>query len=758
MKRREFMTGAAIAAMAAAKGALAASSPQLELARYLPRTDDNQLENSHPRLGGDFIYGTHFYHPQSGPRPDQFRAMIEAIVHKYQFKMIRIFLPWDYYNPKRGVFDFEVPQQLLSICDEVGVRVLMNVMLESAPYWLEQAHPETRLVNARGEALHLGGSAAHYSGGAPGLCFDWQVVQDAAASFVRELVKVSVSHPSLYGYDIWNEPAYVDIDGQELRADIPISDKLFCYCDRTIAEFQNWLQRRYGTIDRLNEAWIRRYPDWKAIDPPRRISATYGDWLDWLHFIQESTTEYLRFRTKTVREIDPSHVIETHTAYSTPTEPSTLRGIQQWRLAEEVEVFGCSFYPNAWGWPIDQAAAQIEIVRSCAMGKDFWVTEMQGNHGSAGYMRDGPMLPRAIRLWNWLAVAAGAKGIIYWTYLTEGTGGEAGGFGLVSRNGATTERVEEAAKANRLIQARWSLLKDHRPRPEIAILFDQDNALLTFAGNGNEDPCAQSARGYYKAFWSMDFWVDFIEPAQINNSQYKVLVVSWHLIGKKATCDAIRQFAEQGGTVILETAFGRFDANYYFNPVIPGNGLDEIFGYREQDSLMVGNLPIWGSGSGIADEVEITLTKPVSVRVKADTYLTPIEISSATPIGTCRQWTVAAMKRVGKGMVYYFGTNLGGSIAKGDPGGIDLLRALVADVVRPAVSSSGALRPRLIQGSTSGLLTVFNYSDSEQRATITVPTGYKRAINVYSGEQHVIKANKLDISVPIKDVGVFDLD
>ena len=32
MKRREFMTGAAIAAMAAAKGALAASSPQLELA------------------------------------------------------------------------------------------------------------------------------------------------------------------------------------------------------------------------------------------------------------------------------------------------------------------------------------------------------------------------------------------------------------------------------------------------------------------------------------------------------------------------------------------------------------------------------------------------------------------------------------------------------------------------------------------------------------------------------------------------------
>jgi hypothetical protein len=39
-----------------------------------------------------------------------------------------------------------------------------------------------------------------------------------------------------------------------------------------------------------------------------------------------------------------------------------------------------------------------------------------------------------------------------------------------------------------------------------------------------------------------------------------------------------------------------------------------------------------------------------------------------------------------------------------------------------------------------------------------VPSSYKRAINLYSGEQHAIRANKLDISVPIKDVGVFDLD
>ena len=43
--------------------------------------------------------------------------------------------------------------------------------------------------------------------------------------------------------------------------------------------------------------------------------------------------------------------------------------------------------------------------------------------------------------------------------------------------------------------------------------------------------------------------------------------------------------------------------------------------------------------------------------------------------------TVAARKKVGKGWVYYFGTNLGASIAAGSEGGIELLRAIITKVV-----------------------------------------------------------------------------
>ena len=116
-------------------------------------------------------------------------------------------------------------------------------------------------------------------------------------------------------------------------------------------------------------------------------------------------------------------------------------------------------------------------------------------------------------------------------------------------------------------------MRDYQPRPEVGILTDQDNAILTYAMAGKEDVSTQSFRGYYKALWSMDLWADFLEPAGLGKTHYKVLIAPWHLIGKKDTCERLRQYVENGGTLILETAFGLFDERCFYNPVIPPYGL-----------------------------------------------------------------------------------------------------------------------------------------------------------------------------------------
>src|SRR6266446_2521742 len=104
-----------------------------------------------------FIYGSAFYRPPNPP-PEQRREMLRAIAHEYHFNIIRIYLAWVYCNPKPEQFDFAELEEVMGYCDELGIRVLMGVITEEAPYWLEQAHPETRFVDAKGRAQRLADS------------------------------------------------------------------------------------------------------------------------------------------------------------------------------------------------------------------------------------------------------------------------------------------------------------------------------------------------------------------------------------------------------------------------------------------------------------------------------------------------------------------------------------------------------------------------------------------------------------------------
>jgi beta-galactosidase len=284
--------------------------------------------------------------------------------------------------------------------------------------------------------------------------------------------------------------------------------------------------------------------------------------------------------------------------------------------------------------------------------------------------------------------------------------------------------------------------------------------------SGQEDASTESFRGYYKALWNADLWVDFVEPASLGKSDYRVLIVPWHLIAKKQTCAQLRRFVEAGGTLVLETAFGLFDERCFYNPVVPPFSLNEAFGYRENESYFIRSgtetqplvvprgLP---QAERIYFEPEIEFSEPISVRVKAHTFLTPIEITSATIIARCQGFPVGAMKKLGKGQVYYFGTNLGAGIAAGSDSGIDLLRALVTRVVRPTVTSN-KLRPRLIEGEKRSLLMVFNDTEEDQTARIELPARYHRATDIHRQAELPVAENAIRITVPYQDVVVLLLE
>jgi len=734
------------------------------------------IESPMPRTTQPFIYGSAFYRPPNPPA-SQRRAMLKTLAQEYKFNTIRIFSSWVYHSREPGHFNFEELEEVMGYSDEFGLRVLNGINTEYAPYWLEAAHPETRYVDSKDQPVRLAGSSGNVSGGWPGLCLDWDPVRQAAAQFIQAMAKTVAKHPSMYAYDCWNEP-HLEPSGEDHRYTAMTEERLFCYCPRTIAEFRQWLERRYGSLDRLNEAWVRVYSDWNIIEPPRR-PGTYADWVDWRRFIIDRSTNEMRFRVDNIRAADSQHVLESHAGWQVVVDPMALSGINTWRLAEVVDTWGVSNFPR-WQsmptMPVYLGASRLEITRCNAGNKPFWTTELQGGHGSNGLMQSPHMRPRDIRLWNWMAVACGAKGVLYWTYHSEATGTEATGFGLVARDGSPTERVLEAAEDNRLIQDHWDIIEHYKPKPEVAILFEQDNSLLTFAMSGNEDASTESFRGYYKALWNCDHFVDFIEAASLPNAAYKVIIAPWHLIGKKETCESLRAYVEGGGTLILETSFGQFDEHFFYNPTVPPYDLAEAFGYREKEGYYLQRevLNVRDRAAGIESrpmeppphlaaseriyfDPEIVFSLPKPLRVKGNTYLTPVEITSATPIARYQDLTVGATKKLGKGQVYYIGTNLGASIASGNDAGIELVGAIVAGAVKPVVTAD-QVRPRLVEGKNRSLLIVFNDTSEDQTASIKLPQRYRQAYDLHLSREVEVEQNAVRLTVPYEGVSVLQLE
>ena len=699
-----------------------------------------------------FLCGSQFFRPPSPPRAQR-REMIRTIAEEYKFNIIRIWPNWDYVNPEPDQWIFDEVEEVMNHCDEFGLKVLCGLMFELAPWWLEEKYPGARFTDAKGQAVSIGGSPNNVTGGWPGLCFDWEPVREAGAKYIQELIKVVSPHPSLFGYDCWNEPHIEPAWARNIWAQP--QEILFCYCEKTIEAFRAWLKQKYGTLEALNTAWTRRYPHWQALDPPRYLG-TYADWVDWRRFIFERSTREMRFRVETARAADPRHVMESHAAHHPPVDGCATPGTDAWRLAEVLDAWGMSLFPR-WQFPdIYHGAAKYEITRSNAAGKPFYLTELQAGHGNEGHWRSPRMRPRDIRLYNWLAVAMGAKGVIYWNYLAEATGREATGYGLVARSGAATERSKEAAKNHALIQAHWDIIRDFHPRAEVALLTDLDNALLTYAAQGNEAPSTGSFLGYYKALWNLDLWVDFVEPAGLEKGAYKVVIAPWHLIGKQHTCEQLRRFVEDGGTLMIETGFGLFDENLYYNPIVPPFGLDQLFGYREREAFWLKDEkapPDVPASDRVYYQPSIAFTSPFSVRVTGRTYLTPIEVTSAQSIARCGDMTVAATKKTGKGQVYYFGTNLGASIKAGSNGGIELLRAIITRVVKSPVAG-GKVRPRLIESDKGSLLLVFNDTPQDQMVTLKLPARYRKATDLLSRTEPPVVNNAVQLTVPYQDVTV----
>lgn len=720
-----------------------------------------------------FVYGTQFHRPPNPP-PHSRVAALEQIAGPLGFNTIKVWTMWNWCNPRSEVYDFEELDEIMATCDRLGLRVIVNTILETAPYWLAEQYPDARYVNADLEPLNLRGRSSDPNGGWPGLCLDHAAVRQAAARFLTALANHVKHRPSLLGYDCWNEP---HVEPAWFNSMWPTPNQmLFCYCETTTAEFRFWLSQKYGTIASLNEAWIRRFRSWDDVLPPQ-THGTYADWLDWRRFMIDSMSEQMAFRVKTLQAADPDHFIMSHGAKFPPIDPLTLSSINNVSLAQPLDRWGCAIFPKWHRMTPALMAAKFDACRSDARGKPWWLAELQGGHGmTTGLQRSAHVQPSDIRLWNWLALVAGASAIVYWTYMAEATGTEATGFGLVNAAQDLTPRAREAARICSLLQRHEALIESYKPSPQVGILYDPDNQILSFAMEGKEDPVTGSAQGYYRAAWQSDVLARFLQPDEIRElgPAIRVLLVPWHLIGKPETAAALNDYVRQGGVLICDTALGLFDEHGRQQSRTPAN-LHEAWGIVEEEAYWVADdgrpATIWermgplstppGAYTVPPDPVStspyLEVTDPVDGTIRGRNLITPLKVSApAEVVGTCQAMPVAARSSVGKGSIYYFGTNLGATIHEGDEAALRLVGTIIRQHTMPHVMGS-RLRPRLIEGEGEALLVVFNDQSEIVCETLQLPPVYRLARDVDSESPQSLDCHQIEVEVNPFDARVIHL-
>jgi beta-galactosidase len=231
----------------------------------------------------------------------------------------------------------------------------------------------------------------------------------------------------------------------------------------------------------------------------------------------------------------------------------------------------------------------VDVVRAGSRGKPFWHAEAQGGplwmqpQVIGREREDGRITePEDIRLWNLISFAGGATGLLYprWRPLLDGP--LFGAFGAYGMDGSRTPRSEMVST-----MAQWSGAPEQadlwaaRPvKGDIGIVVIPEAQQFCYAQQGTTDFFAQSLRGAYQGFFENNIQADWVLIDHID--EYGVLYLAYPPMLPAAVAERLRAWVEAGGVLISEGCPGYFGGNGRVGTVQPNNGLDALFGAREE--------------------------------------------------------------------------------------------------------------------------------------------------------------------------------
>ncbi len=501
------------------------------------------------------IYVGTNYHPHDWPKsrwPEDIRLMKKA-----GFNLVRLgHLCWDSFEPSEGYYTFEWFDEVMQLFNVAGMKVVLDIATRPSPTWLHKKYPEIDLVDRNGNRL----PAVHrYMEDVGNPMF-----QEYAFRFAEIITKRYADHPALHAFGLCNE----------------VGSGMPSFSKEARRRYVQWLRQKYDSIEQLNQAWAAQrwsrclnsfedaeFPVAGALNgAPERM-------LDMWRFFSDEQLSYLHGLSRIVRTNAPN-------AKESTNHWSEHPGYGFDYLKEYGNIFdlpGIGFYPGVN--PEDRnalfGACFGMIHRIGELDKPIWCLEFQtGSFGAYGPPKG------SLRMYAYLSLLFRAEAVCAWTWRSMLGGEEQYLFGLLDHDGRTGRKWDEYRQFAHEMEKLKDVGLPYMPQPEVALAYSFESFKVS-----------ENQKGYYKTAYIDQMMQTFLAINSDNvdcnmvnlrniEKNYKLLIVPGHCLMDEASAQSIRQFVEQGGTVVMTAYSAKVDEyNRVFDTSLPGR-LSDVFGIR----------------------------------------------------------------------------------------------------------------------------------------------------------------------------------
>ena len=422
-----------------------------------------------------------------------------------------------------------------------GLQVVLATPTATPPKWLIDQRPDILAWDETGQPRRFG-SRRHY-------CF-------TSPSWRAETARICLKFARRYG----DHPAVV---GWQLDNEYGCHDTVLSYAPHCRLAFQRWLERRHGTIERLNEAWgtvfwSQDYTDFAQIGLPYQsvTEAHPAHRLDFQRFSSDQVIDYNRMQVEIIRQHSPERFVSHNFM-------GLFHDFDHRALAHDLDVITWDSYPLGFtdqrmgldeatrarfarsGHP-DIAAWHHDLYRGTAESGRFWVMEQQP--GPVNWADHNPIpAPGMVRLWTLEALAHGAEVVSYFRWRQAPFGQEQMHAGLLRTDG---EPAPVFAEIERLRQDMNKLSLDAKTPAQAKVALITDDPSHWIHGiqpqGANFDLKALNL-AFYSACRRLGLDVDVLRPGANLAGYALVLIPSLPLI-PKALIEALSTY---DGSVIV---------------------------------------------------------------------------------------------------------------------------------------------------------------------------------------------------------------